>query len=383
MPLKGNPKIKRIEAIPMRCKLTEPFGYSQGWHEERKIVLVKIVTDNGIEGYGECYGPIAGNREIVEDFLAPLLKGRNPLEIERLWELMYKATRAAFQSFVPITAISGIDVALWDIKGKILGMPIYKLLGNSGCDRIKAYATGHYFKKTNSVEELFSHIITEALDNVKAGFDMLKLKIGLKILGFSYKEDIELVYKVREAIGKKIALMVDANYVYDLHTAILVGKELEKTQIFWFEEPIDPIDLEGYKKLKTLLNIPIAAGECLATRYGFRDFISQKAIDIAQPDICAAGGITECRKIADMASTYNIRFVPHVWGSPVAIAACLQLIASLPKASLLELDRSDNPIREEMEKSFIVKEGSYVKVPQNPGLGINIDEGIITKYRQI
>jgi len=382
MSLREGCKIERIEAIPLRCKLAEPFGYSQGWYEKRETTLVKIVTNDGIQGYGECFGPIAGNREIVEDFFAPILKGKNPLDVEELWEFMYNKGRAAFQSFIPMTAISGIDIALWDIKGKILGMPIYRLLGNGHRDEIKAYATGHYFKKTNSIEELFSHIITEALENVKAGFDMLKLKIGLGVLGFDLEEDIKLIQRVREAVGGKVTLMVDANYAYDPHTAILIGKELEKAKVFWFEEPIDPTDLEGYKEVKAALNIPIAAGECLATRYGFRDFLSQRAIDIAQPDLCAAGGITECRKIADMASTYNIKFIPHVWGSPIAIVASLQLIASLPRASLLEFDRSDNPIREEMGKSLIVREGSYVKVPQNPGLGINIDENIIRKYRQ-
>jgi len=379
--LKEGHKIEKIEVIPLSCELAESFGFSQGWYKKRETTLVKITTNSGIIGWGECFGPIAGNRELIEDFFAPLLKSENPLNTEKLWELMYRKSRAAFQSFIPMTAISGIDIALWDTKGKVLGVPIYKLLGGASCDRVKAYATGHYFKKTESIKKLFSHIITEAKRNIEAGFDTLKLKIGLKALDFNYEEDIELVHRVREAVGEKITLMADANYAYDLHTAILVGKELEKAKVLWFEEPIDPTDLEGHKRLKTELIIPIAAGECLAGRHGFKDFISQRAIDIVQPDTCASGGITECRKIADMASAYNIKFTPHVWGSPIAIAASLQLIASLPVKTLLEFDRSENPIREEMGKSSIIREGSYIKVPQDPGLGINIDKKIIEKYR--
>jgi D-galactarolactone cycloisomerase len=373
-------KIRRIEAIPLSCKLKEVFGFSQAWVKKRETVLVKIVTDDGLQGYGECFGPGAGNREIIEGFFAPILKDQDPQNIEGLWELMYKRARAAFQSFIPMTALSGIDIALWDIKGQILRMPIFKLLGGNYHEKIKAYATGHYFKKTRSAEELFSHIIAEALENVKAGFDMLKLKIGLGILNLGVEKDIELVQRVRDAVGKEVALMVDANYAYDVPTAIFVGKRLEESRISWFEEPIDPIDVEGHKALKAAINIPIAAGECLATRYGFKDFFAQRAIDIAQPDLCAAGGITECRKIADMAKAYHIQFIPHVWGSPVAITAALHLLASIPNVSLLEFDRSSNPIREEMEKSLITREGSYVKVPEKPGLGIKIDESSIRQF---
>ena len=191
---------------------------------------------------------------------------------------------------------------------------------------------------------------------------------------------MKLVRKVREAVGDKISLMVDANYAYDLHTAIRVGKELERMQVLWFEEPVEPTDLEGYKRLKESLNVQIASGECLAGRYGFKDFVSQKAIDVAQPDTCAAGGITEYKKIADMADAYNIKFVPHVWDTPVAIAASLHIIACLPQQSLLEFDTSKNPIREELGQLSISREGSYVKVPQGPGLGIDIDERIVGKY---
>jgi len=380
MSLRKGCKIERIEAIPLSCTLRESFGFSQAWVERRQTVLVKIVTDSGLQGYGECFGPGPGNREMIEGFFAPILKGQDPQNIEGLWDLMYKRARAAFQSFIPMTALSGIDIALWDIKGQILGMPIFELLGGGYHEKIKAYATGHYFKKTRSPEELYSRIIPEALENIKTGFDMLKLKIGLGILNLGIEKDIELVQRVREAVGKEVTLMVDANYAYDVPTAIFVGKELENAKVFWFEEPIDPIDVEGHKQLKAAIHVPIAAGECLATRYSFKDFFVQRAIDIAQPDLCAAGGITECRKIADMAKAYHIQFIPHVWGSPVAITAALHLLASMPKPNLLEFDRSSNPIREEMEKSLILREGSYVKVPDGPGLGIKIDESSIGKF---
>ncbi|MDH7500844.1 MAG: mandelate racemase/muconate lactonizing enzyme family protein, partial [candidate division NC10 bacterium] len=198
---------------------------------------------------------------------------------------------------------------------------------------------------------------------------------------------------VREAIGPAVLLMVDANHAYNPMTAIRVGRELEKSDVFWFEEPVIPEDLPGYIEVKEALDIPIAGGECEYTRFGFRELISRRAVDILQPDTCRIGGLSEAKKIAAQASAWGIPYVPHVWGTPVAMAAALHLLAVLPdtprcwnplpffQAPVLEFDRTPHPIREEIAVEPIPMEGGWVKVPTAPGLGIEIREDILEKYR--
>jgi D-galactarolactone cycloisomerase len=318
--------------------------------------------------------------------LKPLLIGQDPFDREMLWERMYAKMRDYGQKGLPIEAISGIDIALWDIMGKALGLPVHKLLGGAMRDRVMAYATGLYYREA---EDLTQELIQEALAYIKEGFSAIKMKIG----GLAPAEDLENVRAVREAMGPDILLMVDANHAYNPMTAIQVGRELERYQIAWFEEPVIPEDIQGYLEVKEALALPIAGGECEYTRFGFRELICRRAVDILQPDTCKTGGLSEAKKIAALASAWGIPYFPHVWGTPVALAAGLHLLASLPETPscrnplpfhqvpVLEFDRTPHPIREELAAQPILPEGGWLRVPMAPGLGVEVREETLDKYR--
>jgi D-galactarolactone cycloisomerase len=227
-------------------------------------------------------------------------------------------------------------------------------------------------------------LVDEAHQRVAAGFGAIKLK-----LGFGLDDDARLCETVRRAVGPTIRIMVDANHAYDALGAIRLGKLIEPYDIAWFEEPVPPEDLAGYREVKAALAIPIAGGEAEFTRWGFRPLITERLVDILQPDLAAAGGISETKKIADMANAFGVRVNPHVWGTAVALAASLQLIATLPHnppglhpiEPLLEFDQSEHPIRMAVVREPIVQKDGWVEIPGRPGLGIEIDRDALAKYR--
>jgi len=248
-------------------------------------------------------------------------------------------------------------------------------------ERVQAYATGFYRKRDG---DPLQYLVAEAEERVAAGFSAIKLK-----LGFGINEDVRLCQAVRKAIGDEIGIMVDANHAYDAPAAIQLGMRIEELDIGWFEEPVPPEDLGGYREVKAALRIPIAGGEAEFTRWGFRPLLVERAIDILQADTCAAGGISECKKIADMANAFGIRVNPHVWGTGVALAASLQLIAALPHnppalhpvEPLLEFDQSEHPIRMAVIEEPIIQRAGWVDVPKQPGLGIEIDRQAVEQFR--
>lgn len=375
-------KIARVETIPIRQELDHPFGNGQGWTTSRQYLIVRIVADDGTTGYGECWGPIAGNDGVVERVLAPMLVGQDPLDTGRLWEQMQFKLRWAYHSFSPYSALSGVDIALWDLKGKLLGRPISQLLGGSFRSVVPAYATGHYFRKVERLEEQIDIVLKEARENLDKGFTQLKLKIGLGLLGWGPQADITLMRALREDIGD-VPLMVDANCAYTVPAALKVGRAAEELGIGWFEEPIPPTDLDGYAELTAKLDVPVAGGESWALVSQFYDVFRRRAVTLAQPDVCSAGGITEVKRIADLAHAVNVRCIPHVWGTPIAIAASLHVLSTLPGDDvLLEFDQSDNPIREHLlTEPFRLDEQGRVGVSDAPGLGIEIDEQQLERFR--
>jgi len=372
-------RIADIICHVLECEIEEPFGCAKYWFNKRTAMLLEIHTDTGIIGIGECNGPPQPSKTIIESFFKPLVIGEDPLNVEKIWEKLYHHSRDYGQRGMPIAAISGIDIALWDIIGKALNQPIYKLIGGGFRDKIRPYATGLYYYKGNEKEKLQE----EAKRYVREGFKYLKLKIGKGI-----QEDIERVKWIKEAVGDKIFVMVDANHAYTASTAIRLGRILEEYDIYWFEEPVIPEDIEGYKEVKAAVNIPIAGGETVFTRFGFKDLISNRAVDIAQPCISAAGGITECKKIATICNTWNIPCIPHIWGTNIALAAALHFLAALPHTPpsiypiepLMEFDRTIHPIREQSTKKPIKIDSGFVLVPQEPGLGVELNRDIISKY---
>jgi D-galactarolactone cycloisomerase len=372
--------VRNIRTHILAAPLSQPFAYARAWYDTRTAMLVEIETDSGLVGWGECYGPARVNSAVVKD-IAPWLIGEDPLRTDHLWQSVYARLRDHGQKGVVIQGLSGIDIALWDIKGKHFGVPAHRLLGGPLRTEVRAYATGLYRRKSGDPGK---YLAEEAASYVAEGFGAVKLKVG-----FGIEEDAAMARAVRAAIGRDVALMVDANHAYDAVAAIRLGRMIEELDIGWFEEPVLPEDIAGYRAVKAAITIPVAGGECEFTRFGFRDLLASRAIDIVQPDTCAAGGLSECKKIADMAEAFSVRYNPHVWGTGIAIAASLQLLAVLPSHTptslapvepMLEFDRTEHPIRQSILVTPIEHIGGVVRVPEGPGLGIEVDRKALARF---
>ena len=372
-------QITGIETFQLSSPLERPFGWSQNWIGHRGVHLVKVSTDEGIVGWGEGVGG-----DIVEGLLAPVLIGQDPTNRIGLWQRMFHALYNGNNAVgLGGSAISAVDTALWDITGKALGQPIYNLLGGRVRDRVAVYATGLYYTKG----EFPTRLLDEARGYVEMGFMGMKTKVG----GLPMDEDVKRVAALREAIGPDVKLMVDANQAYNATSAIRIGRRLEELDLVWFEEPVNAQDIEGYLQVKSALPMAIAGGENLRTRYEFSQFLARRAYDIAQPDVVNVGGITEMRNVAMTANTNGIQVNPHVWGSPVMIAASLHVASTIPpcppsgtpepfvQEPVMEFDRTPSEIREGLMETPFDQVDGYLAVPEGPGLGVEIDEDAVRR----
>ncbi|MGB4959880.1 MAG: mandelate racemase/muconate lactonizing enzyme family protein [Saprospiraceae bacterium] len=372
-------KIVSIESFVLSDTLEQSFYFSQWEYKERRICLVKVTSDTGHVGWGEGYGP-AGIIKAGIDHLTPFIMGQNPLETETIWSIMYRRTLDYARSGVLVSAISALDVALWDLKGKILDLPVYMLLGGKKRDKIIPYATGMYFVKSNNLNSVLT---TEAKHYVSLGFKAMKMKVGLGI-----ETDVEFVKNIRSAIGPDIKLMIDANHAYSLREAVILAREVEKYNISWFEEPVSPEYYGQYAELRAKTTIPIAGGECEYLRFGFQRLLASNSVDIIQPDICSTGGITEAKRIATLASVVGVEIVPHTWGTGIAIAAAAHFMFNLDVLPgrmnaadcYLEYDRTENRLREEITKTNLSFNNGELTVSDLPGLGVEMDEEALHKY---
>lgn len=375
-------KITAVRAHVLRAPLARPFAFSQGWVASRGATLVEVETDEGLSGWGEalCQGlqPPEISAAAVASALAPLVVGADPLQIEPLWHRMYQQTRDYGQKGALIGAISAIDIALWDIAGKARGAPVAELLGGVFRERVQAYATGFYRLEGKGEAD---RLAREAESHLANGFRALKIK-----LGFGIEDDLA----VMRALRCDAQFMVDTNHAYGVADAIRLGRGIEGMgfKLRWYEEPVVQEDLAGYAEVRRALATPIAGGENEYTLFGFRDLLAKRCIDIAQPDLCIAGGFTGCRHIIALAHAHGVQVNPHVWGSAVGQAASLQLIAAVPIAHhslfaaepLLEFDTSSHPFREHLSDAPLRQRGGWVDVPRRPGLGIEIDRKTLEKY---
>ncbi|MCZ6876088.1 MAG: mandelate racemase/muconate lactonizing enzyme family protein, partial [bacterium] len=356
--------INSVRAFILRVPLgKERFFSSQCAFPERNSLLVRIETDDGLVGWGEAgqYGPPEPVAACIESVFEPRLLGRDPKQPVRIWEELYAATRDFGQKGTYIEAMSGIDIALWDITGQALCVPVHVLLGGAFRDSVPSYATGCYYRGEDYLDlhKSIPALVEEARGYVEAGFSMLKIKVGL----LSVAADLERVAAIREAIGDKMGLFVDANHAYNAHTAIRMGRGLEKYGVLFFEEPVPPEDRAGYRRVRETLDIAIAGGEAEFTRYGFRDLISEGCVDIIQPDLTVTGGFSELIKIQALASSFGVTVIPHVWGSGIALAAALHVLATIPpfphtanpipfqNEPMVEFDRNHNPLRDDLLKT--------------------------------
>jgi D-galactarolactone cycloisomerase len=373
-------KITAIRVYPLRVKLEEPVGFSQWTFTHRETTLVKVETDEGITGWGEAYGPALLSASAVRDFFAPQLVGRDPRDTEALWQYLFARSLDYGQKGTMVAAISALDIAFWDIKAQAARVPLYRLLGGPETESIPCYATGFYFGGDEKLETRFAR---EAERYLSEGFTAMKMKVGLGV-----ERDAELVKMVRRAAGNHARLMMDANHAYSVSDAIALGRRVEQHDIAWFEEPVSPLDVEGYLAVKRAVAIPLAGGEAEYTRFGFEPLLRRRAVDYAQPDLCACGGISEGQKIAAIATVYGVHVTPHAWGSAVGAAAALHFYAARPgspatlrpEEKLIECDCTENPLRAEIVECSIRLEAGRWYLPQDAGLGIRVWEEALTRF---
>jgi D-galactarolactone cycloisomerase len=379
-------KITGVAIHVLKSALAEPFAFSQGWVRQRAATLVEIQTDAGVSGWGEAFAqglePPEIAATVIDKALRPLVIGADPLDIEVLWHRMYHMTRDYGRKGSVVAGISAIDIALWDIAGKFYQAPVYKLLGGAFRTRVQPYATGFY--RIHGQGEA-ARLAEEAIRHFEAGFTLMKVK-----LGYGVDDDIATMRAIARAIdGKPITLMVDTNHAYGRAEAFRLGRALEEYGLRWYEEPVVPEDIEGYVELRGKLSMPIAGGENEHTLYGFGRLLGARAVDIAQPDIGSCGGITAARHIMALAQSHGIQVNPHVWGSAIAQAASLHVIAAVPVANyslfpqepVLEYDRSSHPFRQKLVTEPIEQVDGWVHIPSKPGLGVEIDRAVLDQYR--
>lgn len=379
-------KIDRIDVHVLKSPLETPFAFSQGWVHQRSATLVEIGTDDGLTGWGEAFCQGLEPPEIaaaaIERCFAPMLIGQNPLDIERLWFSMYNRSRDFGRKGAVMAAISAIDIALWDLAGKYYGQPVHQLMGGAFRRKVEPYATGFYRTRGQGEQE---RLAEEAVRHSENGFRFMKVK-----LGFGVSDDVAVMEAIRTSLGSRDAtLMVDTNHAYGRTEAAYLGDAMAAMGLRWYEEPLVPEDLKGYAALRKRLPMAIAGGENEHGLYGFRALFEAEAVDVAQPDVGSCGGLTAARHITVLAQAHGVEVNPHVWGSAVAQAASLHLLASLPDAHhslfarqpILEYDQSDHPFRRELTTTPLEMHGGWVTVPEAPGLGIEIRRDILQRFR--
>ena len=347
-----------------------------------RACLVRITTDDGLTGYGECMVRLAPRAtvEIVNDVGRAII-GMDPMDTSPAWELMFSLmmNRGHYKGFFN-EAMSGIDIAMWDLKGKLLGLPVHLLLGGRQRERIACYASSLRFRTLDYTAQ-------DAKSLVEEGYRGLKVKIGKD--RYSIRQDVALLKAVREAVGEEVWLAADANCGYDLPTAVEMSRVLRDLDYEWFEEPLPPDDLKGYSQLVEQGTVPIAGGETEFTKYGFRELFQRGTLNIVQPNVSRCGGFTEAMKVAALAESYHIRYAPHTGScGGITLAAEVQLSAVLPNFVTYEHMRRDwsrdhtNPFRSDLvfDAAERFRDG-YIEIPPGPGLGIEIDQSVIEKYR--
>ncbi len=374
-------KITSIQTHVLEYRVEEVIGSAYGWYETRECLLVEVNTDAGLTGWGEAHGFARPAEAVITSVLAPIALGRDPLDISPLWYEMYRRTVHVGQKGTVLCAMSAIDIALWDILGRAVSQPIHKLLG--GCFRreVDTYSMGLFYRKGEDLAGV-ERIAARLRD---LGYAAIKMKVG----GMSVKEDVERVATVRRTIGPDMQLAVDANRAYNAAAAIAVARAIAPYEILWFEEPVGPDDLEGYKAFKAAVPMMVAGGECEFTEHGFARLLGERCVDIVQPEIASAGGITVCRKVMDMAHRLGVFFVPHMHGSALTLAAALQLAAAMPNVStpngphvpMIELDTTRNPLRQDLLMEQIEPVRGKTRVPDKPGLGVEINRNMIDRYQ--
>lgn len=369
-------KITEVKAFPVGVPLDEPLRWGAMEVNVKGGIIVRVKTDEGIEGIGEAgfsaeYFPTVG--PIINHQLGPMLIGRDPLDIASIWQDMLNATHMWGRRGIETYALSGIDIALWDLLGKASNQPVYRLLGASK-SKVKAY----YAPSLKPTEE----IVEESIAAVEQGFFAMKLRNGP-----SLSKGVDMVARVRDAVGPDVDIMVDANMAFDRREALTLATELEQLGVLWLEEPILSRSLTQYiddhSWLSDRVSLKLAGGESLLTRYEYLDLLRKRTFDVLQPDCTSVGGISECKRVADMASSWNLLCVPHIAcssGTGVALAAGLHMILSCENAPMIEFDAYGGLGWDGLLEQPLTATGGYVEAREVPGLGIDFADGALEKY---
>lgn len=384
-------KISDVRSTILQYDLEEELGYSQTYFPKRTAHLVQVFTDEGPTGLGECFGAgnvAFANKAIVEQVLRPLLLGRDPRDTAVLWHEVYNALRDHGQKGMPLQALSGVDIALWDLLGKLTGLPLYRLLGGAFRREFLAYGYGMMFRRRADLAGFFA----EEVQQIAAmGFRATKMKIGM-----GPGRDLELAAAVARGASPGMRCMADANHAYTAGEAVRVGRGLRDLGFYWFEEPVAPEDYEGYREVKAALpGLLVAGGEAEFTRWGFRELLGRRCVDLVQPEACGLGGVSEWRHVISLATAHGIPVMPHVWGSEVAVALATHLVAAVPEQPgglypvepMLEYDTTPNLFREHLLaepldiKGQVARNAGRVTVRDAPGLGAELDPAFVERYR--
>ena len=361
----------------------------------RGALLIQVETDGNITGLGECatFGAsMTAMADIVENQLKHLLVGQNPLDVERLWETMVWSNFANGRRGIVLGAISGIDIALWDIVGKAAGLPLYRLFG-ANSDKVKGYASAGFYAKEKTVDDLKR----EMEGYMSRGYKAFKMKVGRSRnnigmphryvkkgdFNVSFEEDMARVAAVRETIGKDSLLMLDMNCTWDVDAVIAAEKYFDEYDIYWIEEPSRSDDVSGYAKIAAALKHTKVAGcESEQGLARYKELLEQGALDVVQTNLGWSGGFTECRRIAALSLAYDRLLTPHTFFSAVLTAANVHFAASFPNVPFIESEENPNPLRTELLKEPLQRDSemSYL-VPQAPGLGVELNMDTVEKYR--
>jgi L-alanine-DL-glutamate epimerase-like enolase superfamily enzyme len=387
-------KITKVECIPMLYKMKNPLYSGVGKFDERPLLLIKVHTNEGIIGIGEAAtygGPMISVATVIEHEIAPMVIGEDPLNVERIWHKCYYAAFQHARSGIYIAALSGVDMAIWDAAGKYLGQPLYKLLGGFR-DSIPTYASCGFYEAGKTIDILINEVKTI----LTQGFHGVKIKVGRTDTPFSLgilkpvyrecmvsmEEDIERVRAVKKAIGPDKKLMVDANAAWSYNDALIAGKAYDEIGVYFFEEPVRTDDFEGSSRLASDLVTRIAGYETEYLTTNYSRLIAMHAVDIVQPDLSWTGGFTEVRKIAALADAQFIECATHMYSSAILLAASLHFTCAIPNGGILEYDTTDNVFRTELLTEPLLPDSSGIMHPDDkPGLGIELNESIVNKYR--
>lgn len=385
-------KIANVEAYWLRCPIPQPKQHRSdyGLLTHFDMTLVVVTAENGLQGFGEAKAAVGSSGvcasivTCVENELRPILVGQDARDINLLWERMYSGVRDHYaidrgrvfpilgRRGLTVSAMSGVDTALWDLLGKSLGVPVMQLLGGAIRNKMPAYASGGWADHEGIGEQLLSY--------TAKGFKGVKMRVG--IMDDTVDYSATRVKAARTALGPDIKIMTDAHGTFSVPEAKRFCKLVEDCNLYWFEEPISPDNKIGTREVRESTFIPIAAGESEYTRFDMRDLIDLRAIDVIQPDAAIIGGITEAVRVANLASTYQLELAPHCWGSAFSFMAGVNVAFASPSATIIEFSSGGNPMMFELVNEKIEAVDGMILKPDQPGLGLTVNWDFVKEFSQ-